>query len=155
MKEIIRTNPSHPSFIELVAALNQELAEVDGPDHAFYSKYNSLDDIKQVVMVYLQGMYVACGAIKCYEAGVMEVKRMYTRPAYRGQGFASTVLNELEYWAVELSAHRLILETGLRQPEAIALYKRNNYGVIANYGQYQGVANSVCFEKHLTLRHHD
>jgi len=39
------------------------------------------------------------------------------------------------------------LETGLRQPEAIALYNKSGYSVIPNYGQYAGKYNSLCFEK--------
>jgi hypothetical protein len=43
-----------------------------------------------------------------------------------------------------------VLETGKRQPEAIELYKKNNYKIIPNFGQYVNVENSVCFEKKLT-----
>ena len=46
---------------------------------------------------------------------------------------------------------KTVLETGLKQPEAIALYKKNGYTVIPNYGQYAGVENSVCFEKMLNI----
>lgn len=57
------------------------------------------------------------------------------------------ILAELEGWAAELSFRKCILETGKKQPEAIELYKSNEYQLIANYGQYIGVENSVCFEK--------
>jgi hypothetical protein len=57
--------------------------------------------------------------------------------------------NELERWATELKIEMCILETGKRQPEAIALYRKNSYHVIANYGQYVGVENSLCFGKGL------
>jgi GNAT superfamily N-acetyltransferase len=80
---------------------------------------------------------------------IMEVKRMYTLPEYRGKGIASIVLAELEKWAAELGYQKTVLETGKRQPEAIALYEKNNYRQIPNYGQYAGVENSVCFEKEL------
>jgi GNAT superfamily N-acetyltransferase len=74
---------------------------------------------------------------------------MYTRPGARGKGIASLVLAELERWAGELSYGRCVLETGKRQPEAIALYKKRGYTSIPNYGQYIGVDNSVCFEKEI------
>jgi len=77
----------------------------------------------------------------------MEMKRMYTVPAFRGKGIATMVLRELEKWAAELSYMKCVLETGKRQPEAIDLYKKNGYKIIPNYGQYIGVENSVCFEK--------
>jgi GNAT superfamily N-acetyltransferase len=74
---------------------------------------------------------------------------MYTVPAFRGQGIAAAVLNALEQWAAELSYESCVLETGKRQPEAIALYKKSGYIIIPNYGQYAGVENSVCFRKTL------
>jgi putative acetyltransferase len=57
------------------------------------------------------------------------------------------VLSELESWAAELGYPKCVLETGKRQPEAIALYEKQGYQRIPNYGQYIGVENSVCFEK--------
>jgi ribosomal protein S18 acetylase RimI-like enzyme len=58
------------------------------------------------------------------------------------------VLLELEHWAAELSIKKIILETGNQnQPEAVALYKKQGYIVMENYGQYAGVMGSVCFEK--------
>jgi len=68
-------------------------------------------------------------------------------PESRGKGAASRVLTELERWANELLYKKCILETGKKQPEAIALYKKNGYKLIPNYGQYAEIENSVCFEK--------
>ena len=65
----------------------------------------------------------------------------------RGKGIASKILTELEIWCVELGYKKCVLETGKNQPEAIALYKKNQYNIIPNFGKYEGVENSVCFEK--------
>ena len=75
---------------------------------------------------------------------------MYVVVAQRGRGTAGTILQALENWALELGSHTCLLETGQKQPEAIALYTKTNYEMIPNYGQYAGVENSVCFEKKLT-----
>jgi len=75
---------------------------------------------------------------------------MYVLPEKRGQGIASIILKELEQWAVDLHFRKCLLETGRKQPEAIHLYKKNDYGLIPNFGQYQGVENSLCFEKILS-----
>jgi len=74
---------------------------------------------------------------------------MYTLPEERGKRIATKILIELEKWAHELSYKKCILETGKKQPEAISLYKRNEYKIIPNYGQYVGMENSVCFEKEI------
>lgn len=90
---------------------------------------------------------VGCGAFKEFNDETVEIKRMFVPDEQRGKGIASKVLKELEAWALELGYTTCILETGKRQPEAIALYKKNGYELIPNYGQYAGVENSVCFQK--------
>ena len=147
MTDILRTNSSNDDFKALVAALDAELAERDGEDHAFYDQFNQIDMIKYALVLYDEKIAVACGAIKKVEENAMEVKRMYTLPDYRGRGLASRLLFELENWSREMGYAKCVLETGKRQPEAIALYKKNGYLVIPNYGQYREVENSVCFEK--------
>lgn len=144
---ILKTDSSNKDFISLVAALDAELAERDGADHAFYNQFNKIDMIKNALVLCDDEIAIACGAIKQFEKNSMEVKRMYTLPLYRGKGLASKLIAELENWARELGYAKCILETGKRQPEAIALYKKNGYQIISNYGQYVGVKNSVCFEK--------
>jgi putative acetyltransferase len=148
MIKILRTDSSHPDFINLVKLLDAELAERDGKDHPFYAQYNKIDKIKYTV-AYENEKPIACGAIKEYSPGTMEIKRMYTLPECRGKGAATKVLIELEKWTAELSYSKCILETGKKQPEAIALYKKNGYKLIPNFGQYAGVENSVCFEKEM------
>lgn len=142
-----RTDSADPDFIELVRHLDADLAERDGEDHSFYAQFNKIDKIKYAIVAYEDERPVGCGAVKEYSPDTMEVKRMYTSPENRGKGIANTVLSELERWASELSYQRCILETGKRQPEAIALYKKKGYQVIPNYGQYADVEDSVCFEK--------
>lgn len=146
----IRTNSENEDFRMLVAHLDADLALRDGSDHAFYAQFNKVDMISHVVIAYADKKPVGCGALKYLSADSMEVKRMYTSPENRGKGVASLVLKELEKWASELSYRKCLLETGKKQPEAIALYLKSGYGLIENYGQYAGVENSVCFEKMLT-----
>ncbi len=149
MINFVRTSSDNPDFISLVKLLDLELAERDGADHPFYAQYNKIDKIKFVVVGYYENKPVSCGAIKEYEPGTMEVKRMFTLPDYRGKGIAAVLLNELEKWAKELSCKKCILETGKKQPEAIRLYEKNGYELIPNYGQYAEADNSVCFEKQI------
>lgn len=147
MISIVRTSSESADFVGLVRHLDMELAERDGKDHSFYAQFNKIDMIKHVVVAYEDDQPVACGAIKEYEPGTMEVKRMFTLPASRGKGIAARVLSELENWAAELNYTKCVLETGKKQPEAIRLYEKSGYKLIPNYGQYAGVENSVCFEK--------
>jgi len=147
MIKILRTDSENQDFIKLIRFLDKDLSEKDGNDHFFYDKFNKVDKIKHVVVVYQDDEPIGCGALKEYAPDTMEVKRMYTAPLARGKGIATNVLTELEIWATELAYEKCILETGKRQVEAIELYKKNGYQLIPNYGQYAEIENSVCFEK--------
>ena len=151
MITIFRTDSNNTEFLRLVEELNNELAIRDGSDHAWYSQHNSTSSITHVVVLYMDEAAVSCGGLKPFEPGSMEVKRMYTVPSARGKRLAAQVLRELEQWAIELGCNKLVLETGKRQPEAIALYQRTGYSFIPNYAQYEKIDNSVCFEKQLSV----
>ena len=149
MLQLARTTSENPDFRALVQLLDQDLAERDGAEHGFYAQYNTIAQLDHVVVAYLGSEPVGCGAFKPFDANAVEVKRMFVQPAHRGQGVAQAVLAELEKWARELGYASCVLETGKRQPEAIRLYERSGYAHIPNYGQYVGIENSVCLQKHL------
>ena len=148
--QLKRTNSTDADFQHLVNYLNDYLAIVDGEEHEFYSQFNHIDQLNHVVVAYVNNQPVACGAMKPSEPGSMEIKRMYTLESARGKGLAKRVLSALEEWAIESGYHTCILETGIRLPDAIALYEKMGYQRIDNYGQYINVENSRCFEKKLT-----
>lgn len=145
-----RTDSEDSDFIELVKLLDADLVDRYGDEQIFYSQFNKITKIRHVIVVFENHEAIACGAIKEYSPQIMEVKRMYCLPEKRGRGIATKILIELEAWAKELSYEKCILETGIKQEEAIALYSKNNYQRIPNYGQYEGKEQSVCFEKNLS-----
>ncbi len=136
--KIIRTDSSHQDFQWLVVLLDKDLKIRDGDEHEFYAQYNKIDHLKNVVVAFVEEKAVGCGAFKPYSDDIAEIKRMYVKPELRGQRIAQNILTELEAWAVELGFSIAVLETGLKQPEAIRLYERCGYGKIENYGQYAG-----------------
>ena len=75
-----------------------------------------------------------------------EIKRMFVAAPQRGLGIASALLVRLAERAAAASAHRICLETGWEQPNAIALYLKHGYVHIENFGPYVGDASSVCME---------
>jgi putative acetyltransferase len=147
MIQFIRTDSENKFFQALVRELDADLKIRDGEDHSFYSQFNKIDKIRHAIVAFDNEIPVGCGAIKEFSIDSMEVKRMYVPPSKRGTGIATAILKELENWASELKYTKCLLETGKKQPEAIELYKKNGYRIITNYGQYEHVENSVCFEK--------
>ena len=96
------------------------------------------------------GTAVGCGALRPLEDGAAELKRMYVVPSARGRGIARSVLAALEAAARERGWTALRLETGPRQPEAVALYSRSGYRPIGPFGPYAGsaeAADSLFFER--------
>lgn len=149
MMKITRTNSDNTDFQSLVALLDEDLQLRDGAEHSFYAKFNTIENLKHVVVCYEGDLAVGCGAFKEYDSGKVEIKRMFVLPDYRGRGIASSILIELELWASSLQYKECILETGKKQPEAIALYLKSGYSTIENYGQYKNVENSVCLSKNI------
>ncbi|MGI4740134.1 MAG: GNAT family N-acetyltransferase [Janthinobacterium lividum] len=150
MLSLLRTTSENTDFQLLVKLLDHDLAARDGDEAVFYAQYNKITLIRHAVVAYHDTKPVGCGAFKEFGPGTVEIKRMYVQPAHRQQGVARAVLGELEQWAHELHYTACVLETGRRQPEAIALYQRCGYAFTENYGQYVGVANSVCLRKALS-----
>lgn len=144
-----RTNSDDLDFVNLVALLDKDLAIRDGEDHSFYNQFNKIDKIKHVVVFYENDIAVGCGAFREKESNSVEIKRMYVHPDHRKKGIASQVLTELERWAAEIKYPYTVLETGKKQPEAIALYQKSGYSIIPNYPPYENVENSVCMKKTL------
>jgi GNAT superfamily N-acetyltransferase len=95
------------------------------------------------------GTPVGCGAIRRHDDDAAEIKRMYVRPAARGRGISRFLLGRLEAAARMLGYRAIVLETGLRQPEAIALYESAGYTVTPNFGFFADSALSVCYRKEL------
>jgi GNAT superfamily N-acetyltransferase len=102
------------------------------------------------------GTPVASGGWRAQDAseegfgdGDAEIKRMFVIPEARGRGLARRLLAELEDSARAAGRRRMVLETGQKQPEAIALYASSGYVPISKFGYYRNEELSVCMGKSL------
>ncbi|MFZ1369733.1 MAG: GNAT family N-acetyltransferase [Ferruginibacter sp.] len=142
-----RTDSDNLQFRELVALLDADLKKRDGDEHDFYAQFNSIENLRHVIICYVDNNPVGCGAFKKFDEHQAEIKRMFVLPEFRGHGTGLNILKELEIWAMELNYSACILETGKKQPEAIRLYQKAGYTFIKNYGQYEHIENSICKSK--------
>jgi GNAT superfamily N-acetyltransferase len=94
---------------------------------------------------------VACGGWRSHGSDA-ELKRMYVRHSARGRGVARAMLAELERTALAAGHQRMILETGQRQPEAIALYRSAGYTDVTAFGYYADTPLSIHLGKQLTTQ---
>jgi GNAT superfamily N-acetyltransferase len=151
MISIVRDTRDSPQLQVLVRLLDADLNNRYGIVQAQYDRFNSLASVDGAVIAYINDQAIGCGCFKRSYAETAEIKRMFVRPENRGSGAAKLLLEELEKWAVEAGFSRAILETGIKNPEAIRFYTKCGYSRIENYGQYVGMENSVCMGKSLKV----
>ncbi|MGH7999001.1 MAG: GNAT family N-acetyltransferase [Brasilonema sp.] len=114
-----------------------ELSDMDMPGAAF-------------VVARLDGQPIGCGAIRPFdEESVAEVKRMFVVPTMRGRGISKQILAKLEDTARSLGYTTTVLETGTRQPEAMALYEKTGYKRCHCWGKYVNSSWSICYRREL------
>jgi GNAT superfamily N-acetyltransferase len=132
---------------ELVDELTRRYAD-RGDDEA--SSFNPADATvpRSIFLIAtLDGEPAGCGALRPFSETVVEIKRMYVREPARGHGIGRRLLAELERIAAEFNYETMILETGVRQPEAIALYTGRGFTRIDPYADYKDNPLSVCFQQ--------
>jgi putative acetyltransferase len=138
---------------QLIRALNAELEERYPEEGANFFRLDA-DEVAEgrgaFLVAYIDGQPIGCGAVRRTDDTVAEIKRMYVAPSARGCGVGKRIVVELEAVARELlGVRRLVLETGPRQPEAIAVYERAGFVEIPLFGEYIGSQFSVCMAKDL------
>ena len=147
MVNIIRTKADNEVFHELIKELDKDL---HGNNYEAQNQYDSLNKIPidaHVVLCFDDYRAIGCGCIKVIDYEVVEVKRMYIKKDERGKGLSKLIIKELEKWANEIGMKKMILETGIKQIEAIGLYKGMGFSEIEKYGEYKGMTTSICMGK--------
>ena len=143
-----------PEALVLIEALNAELSSrypEDGATHFRLDAEEVAPGHGAFLVAARAGKPIGCGAVRRIEAGTAEVKRMYVIPEARGQRVGRAVLSALEREARTLDCGRLVLETGVRQQEAIALYEHAGFSRIPAFVEYVDSPLSVCMAKDLGM----
>ena len=135
-----------PAGRALLAELDADLAERYGDDEPVAATPSQfLPPGGAFAVVYIDGEPQACGGYRRIDDTTAELKRMYVRPRARGHGLARRLLAALEVAAAHAGYRHLWLETGLSQPEAIALYESAGYTPVASFGQFARAPSQRCY----------
>lgn len=115
-----------------------EAIEFDPPDGGF-------------LLAYADGVPVGCVGWRSLDEGeeIAELKRLYSVPEARNHGVATRLIAAIEENAREHGRKRIVLETGLKQPEAIALYRKLGYEPIEHFGHYKDAEGVVSLGRDL------
>ena len=156
MLELCTVGYDHPDVAVLVAAVQREYVQRYGDEDATPVDPAEFAPPRGFFTVcYVAGTPVACGGWRSRDGGSgeplqdgdAEVKRMFVLATHRGRGYARAVLAELERTAAAAGRRRAVLETGTRQPEAVALYASAGYRPMAAFGVYRHSPNCRCYAK--------
>ena len=146
--EIRIVEPTNQDLILLISKLDKELLERYPVNNIFGVDFCSpkINDITFAI-AYLDSMPVGCGALRPIDKESIELKRFFVDPSFRKKGIATKLLVFLETKAKSLGFKIIRLETGIKQLEAIQLYKKFGFYQIECFGDYVGAKMSVCLEK--------
>lgn len=109
--------------------------------------YNLSSSIENVLIVFCNNKPVACSGLKRYSDTVVEIKRVWVEPDYRGNHIAKNMMQYLEGKAKQLGFSRMILQTREIMNDAVMLYTSLNYYKINNYPPYDKLDGAICLAK--------
>jgi GNAT superfamily N-acetyltransferase len=139
-----------PLARELVTRVQQEyVTRYGGPDEAVVDPAEFVPPAGLFLVAEVEGVPAGCGAWRVHEHGVAEVKRVFVAPEFRRQGVAQLLMAVLEESAAAAGSRAVVLNSGFRQPEALALYAALGYTSAPGYGVYADAPGAVFLGKQL------
>ncbi|NUR51456.1 MAG: GNAT family N-acetyltransferase [Hamadaea sp.] len=146
--EIVETDEGDPRVAPLVRELRAEL-DARYPEEIEFD-HPRVKERARFLLALVDGRAAGCCALQALGDGDSELKRMYVRPGNRGLGIGKRLMGAAEELAVASGLTSMRLETGPRQPEAIAVYERAGFTRIPNYPPYDQWELSLCYAKALS-----
>ena len=148
--KIDQTLPNHPDAAALIHEMQTTVQSLYPPASTHGLSIDQL--IQQKVVFFLlrvDDVAVGCGGVKFFGQEYAELKRIFIRPGFRGNGYAHALLQYLEEYIKNQGIMISRLETGILQIEAIHLYESTGYIAIPPFGEYRPDPNNLFYEKHL------
>lgn len=148
--EIAVEKPDRPDVIVLIEDLNTYLLSLYKPDQCHHLTIRELaGDNVTFFTARIDGELVGCGALRRIDERMSEVKRMYVLPSLQGRGIGRRLLDAIEARALDQGTGTLVLETGVEQPDAVALYEKNGFTQRGAYLDYVEDGISIFMEKRI------
>ena len=143
-------SPLQDEVRTLIAELNTALLALSPPEACYHLTVEQMAEPTVTVWIARDGdTVVGCGALKRHSETVGEVKRMFTRPAWQGQGVGRRILAEIQSVAEREALETLVLETGDQHPAAWAIYEKAGFARCGPVLDYPDSPFSVFYQKQL------
>jgi putative acetyltransferase len=142
--------PNQADVLELIEASDIYMNALYPPEGNFAVDVDTLGkpDITFVV-ARLHGKAAGCGAIKWYEDGTAELKRIFVSDNARGNGIGRRIMDQLQDLADEKRVERLYLETGPLNVEAVKMYRALGFEECGPFADYPENPYSLFMTKRL------
>jgi GNAT superfamily N-acetyltransferase len=137
-----------PVAVHLVEQVQQEYVQrYGGRDAAVVEPAEFEPPLGLFVVAEIDGTAAGCGGWRTLAEGRAEIKRVYVAPAFRRRGLAQVIVDTLEASAARAGHRSVVLNSGDRQPEALALYEAAGYRPVPGYGPYACAPGAVFLGK--------
>ncbi|MBD8890069.1 GNAT family N-acetyltransferase [Roseibium litorale] len=145
---IATESPLSDGMRQMIRELNAVLLELSPPEACYHMTPEEMAGPETTVFVArVEGAMAACGALLRHGDGIGEVKRMYTRPAFQGQGLGSAILDRIVSLAKEEGLTRLVLETGDKHPAAWRIYENAGFARCGPVLDYPDSPYSIFYQR--------
>lgn len=134
--KIISMNVGDEAVLKLFSEHDDYMIDFLGDDKWCYTRYNESENIQNVWGVYIDNLLAGCVAYKEKSEGVGEVKRLFVREEYRGNGVSKLLLKTVECFAKEQGCHALFLDTRITLEPAVSVYRAFGFDVVFQQGLY-------------------
>lgn len=143
-----RVRYDSPAAQTLIAELQSEyVVRYGGPDETPVDPDEFAPPSGAFFLVHRDDDVIGCAGMRRRTAEDVEVKRMFIRTPFRGRGHSRALLALIEDEARMLGFTRVLVETGLAQPEAMSLYETSGYERIPGFGHYRNEPQNRCYAK--------
>ena len=134
--KIVSATVTDEIVLGLFSEHDDAMIEFLGEDKGLYTRYGEQEKIEKVWVVMVDENPAGCVAYRRKESGVGEVKRLFVRKQYRGQGLSKPLLKTVEDYAKEAGCRTLFLDTRITLEPAVSLYRKFGFSIVFQQGLY-------------------
>ena len=151
--DIVFSDEKDERFLKLVDELDAGYYERIGDELSKYDSYNEFKNTHVVILALDNDTAVACASYRVFDNDSVEFKRVFVKKEYRKRGIAYNLIVQLEKSVIERNFRYSYIVTGKNNHAAIGLYKKLNYELIDNFGQFGDDDRVVCMRKEFEHLH--
>lgn len=133
---IIPMSVSDGRILRLFSEHDDDMICFLGEDKRYYTRYSEKENLEKVWAAVADDLPIGCIAYRKKADGVGEVKRLYIRKDYRGNGYSKELLRTVEGYAKQQGCHTLFLDTRITLEPAVSLYRSAGFRIVFQQGLY-------------------